>query len=94
MIRQDNAGLSTARNAGLAEADTRYLIVLDADDRLTPGALAALRAPLDDQPAGGWGRLGFTFGRMRYFGDWEAEIRSRPTTRSACSTVTRSAPRA
>jgi glycosyltransferase involved in cell wall biosynthesis len=82
VIRQANAGLSAARNAGLRRADTPYLIVLDADDRLPPGALAALREPLDAEPARAEqkradaldGRLGFTFGRMRYFGDWEAEI--------------------
>ncbi len=75
VIRQANAGLSAARNAGLHRARTRYLIVLDADDRLPPGALAALREPLDGVPdARAGGRLGFTYGRMRYFGDWEAEI--------------------
>jgi glycosyltransferase involved in cell wall biosynthesis len=79
VIRQPNAGLSAARNTGLRRADSRYLIVLDADDRLAPGALVALRAPLDTAwqvPAdGGPGtRLGFTYGRMRYFGAWEAEI--------------------
>ena len=79
VIRQANAGLSAARNAGLRRARTRYLIVLDADDRLPPDALAALRAPLDatapELPVSGRRtRLGFTYGRMRYFGEWEAEI--------------------
>lgn len=83
LIRQANQGLSAARNRGLREARTPYLIVLDADDRLTPGALAALRAPFTADAAApgddavliaGGTRLGFTFGRMRYFGDWNAEI--------------------
>ena len=47
--------------------------MLDADDRLAPGALAALRAPLDADP-----RLGFAFGTMRFFGDWEGELRFPP----------------
>jgi glycosyltransferase involved in cell wall biosynthesis len=75
VIMQANAGLSAARNAGLHRARTRYLIVLDADDRLPPGALAALREPLEAGATGpGATRIGFTYGRMRYFGDWEAEI--------------------
>ena len=40
-IRQDNRGLAAARNAGLAALNTRYVIFLDADDRLEPGAIAA-----------------------------------------------------
>jgi glycosyltransferase involved in cell wall biosynthesis len=66
VVRQANAGLSAARNAGLSRASTPLLIVLDADDRLLPGALQALKAPLlaDGAP------LGFTYGITRFFGDW------------------------
>ena len=46
LIRQANAGLSAARNAGLREATTPYLIVLDADDKLAPVALRTLKAAL------------------------------------------------
>jgi glycosyltransferase involved in cell wall biosynthesis len=70
LIRQENAGVAKARNAGLAEVQTPYVLVLDADDRLLPGTLDALRAPLADDP-----RLGFAYGRMRFFGDWEGELR-------------------
>ena len=69
VVRQANAGLSAARNAGLARAETPYLIVLDADDRLVPGALQTLRAPLEADP-----KLGFTYGMTRFFGDWEGEV--------------------
>jgi glycosyltransferase involved in cell wall biosynthesis len=69
VIRQDNRGVSHARNAGLARVETRYAIVLDADDRLAPGALDALRAPLDADP-----QLGFSFGTMRLFGAWEGTL--------------------
>jgi GT2 family glycosyltransferase len=62
--------VAKARNAGLAEVQTPYVLVLDADDRLLPGTLDALRAPLADDP-----RLGFAYGRMRFFGDWEGELR-------------------
>jgi len=73
LLRQGNRGAGAARNAGLQRADTPYVIVLDADDRLAPGALVALRAPLDADP-----RLGFAFGTMRFFGDWEGELRFPP----------------
>ena len=73
LLRQGNRGVGAARNAGLQRAGTPYVIVLDADDRLAPGALAALRAPLDADP-----RLGFAFGTMRFFGDWEGVLRFPP----------------
>jgi glycosyltransferase involved in cell wall biosynthesis len=73
LIRQANAGLSAARNAGLRAASTPYLIVLDADDRLAPDALRLLRAPLD-----GTETLGFTYGRARFFGGWEGTLEFPP----------------
>jgi glycosyltransferase involved in cell wall biosynthesis len=39
------------------------------DDILMPGALLALRAPLDADPG-----LGFTYGIPRFFGDWSGEM--------------------
>ena len=73
LIRQANAGLSAARNAGLSVANTPYVIVLDADDRLTPNALTLLRAPLDGNQ-----QLGFTYGTARFFGTWEGTLEFPP----------------
>jgi glycosyltransferase involved in cell wall biosynthesis len=73
LIRQQNQGVCAARNAGLRQATTRYLLALDADDRLAPGALDALRAPLDAEPS-----LGFAYGHMRFFGAWQGELRFPP----------------
>jgi glycosyltransferase involved in cell wall biosynthesis len=70
VLRQENRGVCAARNAGLARVETRYAIVVDADDRLAPGALDAMRAPLDADPA-----LGFAYGTMRFFGAWAGELR-------------------
>jgi glycosyltransferase involved in cell wall biosynthesis len=69
VVRQDNQGLSAARNTGYRLADTPLVISLDADDILMPGALLALRAPLDADPG-----LGFTYGIPRFFGDWSGEM--------------------
>ncbi len=69
-VRQSNAGVAAARNTGLRRVRTRYAIVLDADDRLTEHALSSLRAPLDADP-----ELGFSFGIMRFFGEWEGVLR-------------------
>ncbi|NLE82767.1 MAG: glycosyltransferase family 2 protein [Rhodococcus sp.] len=46
VIHQPNAGLSNARNVGIASLDTDYIQVLDADDWLTPGFVEAAAAAL------------------------------------------------
>jgi glycosyltransferase involved in cell wall biosynthesis len=71
--RQANSGVVSARNRGMALSRTPLLILLDADDRLRPRALTALREPLDRDP-----RLGFTYGVTRFFGDWEGEMTMPP----------------
>jgi glycosyltransferase involved in cell wall biosynthesis len=70
VVRQANAGVSAARNAGLRRADTPYVLVLDADDRLAPGALSAMRGALEEDPS-----LGFAYGHMRFFGAREGVMR-------------------
>jgi glycosyltransferase involved in cell wall biosynthesis len=73
VLRQANSGVCAARNAGLALVETPYAVVLDADDRLAPGALDAMRAPLDRDPG-----LGFAYGWMRFFGAWDGVLRFPP----------------
>lgn len=52
LIRQSNAGVSAARNAGLAALPgTDAVLFLDADDTLAPDALARLADTLQSHPA-------------------------------------------
>ena len=39
VIHQDDLGVSGARNSGLAAAGSEYIVFLDSDDALRPGAL-------------------------------------------------------
>ncbi len=70
LVPQENAGVASARNTALEHIQTPYGLVLDADDLLTPSALATLREPLDADRS-----LGFSYGLMRFFGNWEGLLR-------------------
>lgn len=49
-LRKPNGGLSSVRNRGIEEARGQYLIFLDADDEMAPGALAAVARHIADNP--------------------------------------------
>ena len=51
LAQQPNRGAASARNAGLAMAESPYVMFLDADDRLMPGAVDRLLAALGDADA-------------------------------------------
>lgn len=53
-IRQQNQGLSGARNTGLRESRGALLMFLDADDRLTPGAVDAHLRCFAEHPGAGF----------------------------------------
>jgi glycosyltransferase involved in cell wall biosynthesis len=69
--RQENAGLSSARMAGVAVTSARYVMPLDADDELEPGALTALADALDRDPA-----AVVAWGDVTVFGDLERRLTS------------------
>jgi glycosyltransferase involved in cell wall biosynthesis len=60
-LRQENQGLSGARNAGLREANGAHVVFLDADDLLLPNALADGVAALRDHP-----EAAFVFGHTQF----------------------------
>ena len=43
--------IGSARNRGIERVESRYIVVLDADDMLLPGSLEALATALDGDPA-------------------------------------------
>ena len=63
VIDQENRGLGAARNRGVEAARGRYLLPLDADNRLSPGFPAAAIAVLDARP-----EVGVVYGDRREFG--------------------------
>lgn len=67
LFQQENKGLSAARNAGIREASGKYIVCLDADDRLSP-AFCKLTAPiLEKKPKVGLVATGWRFfGKSNY----------------------------
>jgi glycosyltransferase involved in cell wall biosynthesis len=70
VIRQRNAGVSAARNAGFESSDSELLLMVDADDRLTPDALDVLRPPLEANED-----VGYCYGLMKLIGAWSGVLR-------------------
>lgn len=49
VVHQENRGMSTARNRGLDEARSEYILFVDSDDLLTDGALETLVAEISGE---------------------------------------------
>ena len=62
-LRQDNRGVSAARNSGTQASSGTYLVFLDADDRLLPNHLQANLKAFEEHPD-----AGFVCGDYRWFG--------------------------
>jgi glycosyltransferase involved in cell wall biosynthesis len=70
VVRQENAGLANSRNAAFERSGSELLLMVDADDRLTPDALDTLRPPLETNPD-----VGYCYGLMKLSGAWEGVLR-------------------
>jgi glycosyltransferase involved in cell wall biosynthesis len=64
VLHRLNGGLAQARMSGVEASDADYVLALDADDRLLPGALAALADALDRDE-----HLTLAWGDYELFGD-------------------------
>lgn len=71
VVRRENGGLGAARNSGLAATLAPLVYPLDADDRLEPGALAAMADRLERRPD-----AAFAWGDYVLFGDQQGRYRS------------------
>ena len=102
VVRQPNAGVSAARNLGIASATGELIAFCDSDDLWTPGTVASLVACFDRDPgiglAYGWydvidaeGRPTGRVERSDWDGDvWERFVTANPVAASA-SMVSRAA---
>jgi len=63
VIRQENKGLSAARNAGIAASRAEYILPLDADNRLRPAYVDHGIRILDTQP-----HVGVVYGDVEFIG--------------------------
>jgi len=70
LIRQDNQGLPSARNAGFRVARGDYIFPLDADDWLEPDALSKLISALEESQD-----AAFAFSHMRLEGEAQGTLK-------------------
>jgi glycosyltransferase involved in cell wall biosynthesis len=70
VVHQPNGGLSAARMRGVAETTARFVLPLDADDAIAPGAVAALADALDRQP-----NAAMAWGDVEIWGEFDLPLR-------------------
>ncbi|MBX2982316.1 MAG: glycosyltransferase [Flavobacteriales bacterium] len=78
LLRQRNMGLAAARNNGIKAAQGKYIIPLDADNRLRPAMISQVVSVLAARP-----EVDIVFGDAQYFGEREGRFRMGPADLSA-----------
>lgn len=73
LVAQARGGVAAARNAGIAAAQGRYILPLDADDLIAPGMLGECAGVLDADPA-----AGVVYCDRQDFGDIEQRVAAGP----------------
>jgi glycosyltransferase involved in cell wall biosynthesis len=71
VLRTENRGCPAARNFGFQQSSGDFLVFLDSDDRLTPGALDAHLKEFAECPA-----AALSFGAQRFIDEHSREIRA------------------
>jgi O-antigen/teichoic acid export membrane protein/glycosyltransferase involved in cell wall biosynthesis len=71
ILRTENRGVSAARNLGFSKSSGEFLIFLDSDDRLMPGAIEAHLQALEDHP-----EAGLSFGPTKTINHDGEEVRA------------------
>ena len=71
VLRTENRGCAAARNFGFKQSSGDFLVFLDSDDRLTPGALEAHLKAFAECPA-----AALSFGAQRFIDEDSLEIRA------------------
>lgn len=74
VVRQQNQGPAAARMAGVRATSAGYILPLDADDMLVPGAVTYLADALDRAP-----EAAVAWGDGRVFGDRAFDVRTAPS---------------
>ncbi len=64
ILEQSNSGPSIARNKAIRLSTAKYIVPLDADDKITPDALQKSVAILDADS-----QIGTVYGNLRFFGE-------------------------
>ncbi len=79
VLHGTNQGLVRTCNEGVIDwADGEYTVVLDADDRLTPGALRRAADLMDAHP-----NVGFVYGHPLHFPDGAEPLPARTVVRAS-----------
>lgn len=76
LIRRENGGLAAARNSGIAAAQGRYILPLDADDRIGAQYISQAVAALERSP-----NLGIVYCRAEKFGEETGSWKLAPFSR-------------